>query len=1374
MSLQDSTLNTAHILDNEIVKANDFEFAFAKIAENVSRATQMILESNQDFVINGKVLPYQGMNVQISPIYGVCKSTGVPFGRTETAIMEYGFEGSTSGRVDIIEVHGEWETYDNQQRAFNDPDTNVQTYQYVDTKKLLRPAYKIKKGVEGSSVAPEVDEGYVKLAEVVIRANASSILAADIKNITADIAGLDNEDWTTEPDITYNIGYISDVNARFRVAHNEDGTHQDDCIDSDMLDIGTGAKQVNGSILPIGSAITIPEQTTASTDSIVSTITKVVTVVTSLFNNYLKYGAYGFKGPLNISSLADESNNLTKPITITANGDGTATIQVNGTTVLSIDASGKLSTSGYTASSNNNIVTKAVTDAISTALTNLTTRVTTAEGNINGLYPYANKVLSTDRFVVDTGISIVVATTANITLSGTQTIDGKALTAGQKVLVKNQNEPKNNGLYQVETSSWTRASGYTTPANLKGKIFIVNEGTANSGKMYYIPNETFTNSAQFGSDAINFVEFIGSVKNLASKVVVRDSSGRVKTSSPSASEDAVNKGFLTIDNLGIPTGLVAATCSTAAATAAKTVTLTGFSLKKGAKLMLTISTTNTAASATLNVNSTGAKPIYVNGAVVPATGTISTPAAGTYIAEYDGTNWCLDSSYMTKNARSSGSCSGNAETATKLQTARKTYVALGTASTTTTRDWSGDTTIPVDGTLAIGNGGTGKTTILDVQSDFGIAGYCSTEAATAAKTATINGYKLIVGQVFRIYIKTTNTAASATLNISDGSSNTGAKPIYVNGTVVPASGTISTPAAGWYVGIYDGANYQLLSTNTNVLPSVGCAVCFTAGSTAAKKAIMPGFTLTSGSTFLLYMQNSNTVASPTLSINGLTAKSVYINNAAATASNFVAGIYLCRYNGTNFYIDTGYFVTNARTANSATSATSAGSCTGNAATATNLAAKKTINGVKFDGSANINNYAECSTAAGTAAKVVTCTGFVLATGAEITVKFTVTNTADNPTLNVSDGTNYTGAKAIYYRGAAISKGYLAANRTYTFRYNGTQYELVGDIDTNTTYLNFKASGTGAAAGLVPSPGATAGSTKFLCEDATWKTPPYPIDFVKSGTGAAAGLVPSPGATAGSTKFLCENATWKTPPVTGVKGNSESSYRTGNVNITAPNIGLGNVNNTADAAKTVLKAAGLSVLSCSTASGTAAKTVTLANFALYTGARLYILFSNANTAATPTLNVNSTGAIAIKVGSGATSTDPANPSTTSGAWNGIQANVIYEAYYDGTYWRLSRANGNMLGVKAYYFSADSGYIVFTNGLIEQWGISNISTTQNKTSVTFPIPYTNQPPVVITDIYYSGLGTWDYPIFTTDITKTTFTYYHYSTSANGKVYWKAIGY
>lgn len=532
MAVQDSTFNTAHVLDNEIVKANDFEFAFEKIAENVSRATQMILESNQDFVINGKVLPYQGMNVKVSPIYGVCKSTGIPFGRTEEAIMEYGFEESTSGRVDIIEVRGEWETYDNQQRAFNDPDTNVQTYQYVDTKKLMRPAYRIKKGVEGSSVAPEVDDGYVKLAEVVIRANNSTITDEDIKNITADIAGLANDDWTTEPDITYNIGYISDVNERFRVQHNEDGTHKDNVIDTDSLNIGTGAKQVNGNVLPIGNTVTIPEQTTSSSDTIFATISKVVTVLTSLYNTYLKYGDYGFKGELSVSDIVDADDTLIKPITIKAAGDGTAVIKIDGNAVLSIDANGKLSTNGYTATANNNLVTKAVTDAISNSLNTLAGRVTAVEQTLASNNEYVNNVLSTGtggRYKVDDA-NIYLATTGNVTLTGTQSSSAMdnvtSLADGVYILVMKQTNPTQNGIWQYSSNSaWGRVTAYNSPEALTGKLFNVANGAVNAGKIFYMAKVHFTSPEVFGTDNIEFSEYFGSIKSLGNHLVMRDSNG---------------------------------------------------------------------------------------------------------------------------------------------------------------------------------------------------------------------------------------------------------------------------------------------------------------------------------------------------------------------------------------------------------------------------------------------------------------------------------------------------------------------------------------------------------------------------------------------------------------------------------------------------------------------------------------------------------------------------------------------------------------------------------------------------------------------------------------------------------------------------------
>jgi len=118
-----------------------------------------------------------------------------------------------------------------------------------------------------------------------------------------------------------------------------------------------------------------------------------------------------------------------------------------------------------------------------------------------------------------------------------------------------------------------------------------------------------------------------------------------------------------------------------------------------------------------------------------------------------------------------------------------------------------------------------------------------------------------------------------------------------------------------------------------------------------------------------------------------------------------------------------------------------------AAAAEKWSTERNINGIIVDGTSNRANYGTCSTDAATEAKTVSCYGFGLIYGSEISVKFLVTNTAENPTLNVSG----TGAKPIYYRGSAIPARYLAENRTYIFRYNGVQWELVGDVDTSTTY-----------------------------------------------------------------------------------------------------------------------------------------------------------------------------------------------------------------------------------------------------------------------------------------------------------------------------------
>lgn len=82
----------------------------------------------------------------------------------------------------------------------------------------------------------------------------------------------------------------------------------------------------------------------------------------------------------------------------------------------------------------------------------------------------------------------------------------------------------------------------------------------------------------------------------------------------------------------------AAWCGTAAATAAKTASCTNFTLKANSYIHILIRYSNTAASAiTLNVNSQGAKPIYINGKASSSSN--YTLPAGTYLVFYDGTNF---------------------------------------------------------------------------------------------------------------------------------------------------------------------------------------------------------------------------------------------------------------------------------------------------------------------------------------------------------------------------------------------------------------------------------------------------------------------------------------------------------------------------------------------------------------------------------------------------------------------------------------------------------------------------------------------------------------------------------------------------------------
>lgn len=90
-----------------------------------------------------------------------------------------------------------------------------------------------------------------------------------------------------------------------------------------------------------------------------------------------------------------------------------------------------------------------------------------------------------------------------------------------------------------------------------------------------------------------------------------------------------------------------------------------------------------------------------------------------------------------------------------------------------------------------------------------------------------------------------------------------------------------------------------------------------------------------------------------------------------------------------------------------------------------------------------NPVGKCLTASDVAEKTVDCENFTLAENSVFTVRFEHTNSASRPSLNV----NGTGARAIKYRGSSIKASMLAANRVYQFVYDGTEWDLIGDLDT---------------------------------------------------------------------------------------------------------------------------------------------------------------------------------------------------------------------------------------------------------------------------------------------------------------------------------------
>ena len=108
---------------------------------------------------------------------------------------------------------------------------------------------------------------------------------------------------------------------------------------------------------------------------------------------------------------------------------------------------------------------------------------------------------------LDVKDSVRAATTANITLSATQTVDGVALVAGDRVLVKDQSTASANGIYVVAAGAWVRATDADSATKVTGGMFnFVEEGTANADSGWVL---TTNSPVTLGTTSLAFTQFSG-------------------------------------------------------------------------------------------------------------------------------------------------------------------------------------------------------------------------------------------------------------------------------------------------------------------------------------------------------------------------------------------------------------------------------------------------------------------------------------------------------------------------------------------------------------------------------------------------------------------------------------------------------------------------------------------------------------------------------------------------------------------------------------------------------------------------------------------------------------------------------------------------